>query len=155
MTTAGSAGPGGPGTAGASSSGGSGSGELLHALSDDMRALLRQELRSAQAEMTGKARRAGKGAAMLGGAAVLGALATGTSAAILVRMLENVLPRTAAALFATSIYTAGAALLAVAGAEELRRALPVVPEAAVEGLREDVQAASPAAGTADTPDHPE
>jgi hypothetical protein len=118
------------------------SGELLRALTDDVRALVRQEVRAAQNELTGKAQRAGKGAAMLGGAAVLGALAIGSSAAVLTRVLEKVFPRTTAALLATALYGAGAAALAGAGIEELRRTLPLAPERAVSGLREDVQAAT-------------
>lgn len=123
----------------------SSTGELLHALTDDVRSLVQQELRSAQAELTGKAHEAGKAAAMLGGAAVLGALAAGTSATLLTRMLENFFPRTVAALIATSLYGGGAAILAIMGIDELRRALPLLPEHTVASLREDVRAATTAA----------
>src|SRR4051812_30297247 len=117
--------------------------ELLRALTDDVTTLLRQELRRAQDELAGKARQAGRGAALLGGAGALGALAAGTSAAFLVRTLDSVLPKPASALLATTVYAGGAAALAAAGAAEIRRALPVVPEETVESLRQDVQAARP------------
>ncbi|OZM77236.1 phage holin family protein [Pseudonocardia sp. MH-G8] len=134
----------GPGGSDASSN------ELLRALTDDVRALVQQELRNAQTELTGKARVAAKGAAMLGGAAVFGALAAGTSAAVLTRMLEKVLPPTMAAAFATALYGGAAGMLAGAGVEELRRALPLVPEQAVDGLRADARAATTGA-TSTTP----
>ena len=142
MTTSGSSGSTGAGGAGGSESS---TGELLQALTDDVRSLVQQEFRSAQAELTGKARRAGKGAALLGGAAVLGALATGTSAAVLTRILEKLFGRTMAALIATALYGGGAAMLANAGIEELRRTLPLLPERTVDSLREDVRAATGAA----------
>ncbi|MBW0093546.1 phage holin family protein [Pseudonocardia sp. KRD-184] len=129
----------GPGTAQES---GASTGELLRALTDDVRTLVRQELRSAQDELAGTARRAGTGAAMLGGSVVLGALAAGTSAAVVTRALERYLPRTAAALLATALFGGGAAALAGVGIEELRRALPIAPQGAVDGLRADLRSAA-------------
>jgi Putative Actinobacterial Holin-X, holin superfamily III len=119
----------------------SSTGELISALTDDVRALVQQEVRNAQDELTGKVRRAGKGAAMLGGAAILAALAVGSSAAVLTRTLEKFLPRATAALLTTALYGVCAALLANAGVGELRRTLPLAPNRAVDALREDVQAA--------------
>jgi hypothetical protein len=116
-------------------------GELMSALTEDVRALVQQEVRNARDELTGKARRAGTGAAMLGGAAVLGALAVGSSAAVLTRTLEKVFPRATAAFATTAIYGGAAALLARAGVEELRRTLPIAPERTVDNLRDDVAAA--------------
>jgi Putative Actinobacterial Holin-X, holin superfamily III len=120
----------------------SSTGDLFQALADDVRTLLRQELRSAREELRDSARNAGRGAALLGGAGVLGALGAGTSAALLVRMLDRVLPRPAAALVATVVYLAGAGALAAAGLAELRRALPVTPTSTLASLSEDVRAAS-------------
>jgi hypothetical protein len=138
MTTSGQGGS----TGGGSSRSSDSSSELLQALRDDVRSLVQQELRTAQTELTDKARGAAKGAAMLGGAAVFGALAAGTSAALLTRMLEVVLPRTMAAALATAAYGGVAGMLAGAGIEELRRVLPVVPEQTVDELRTDVRAAT-------------
>jgi hypothetical protein len=59
--------------------------ELLRMLTENVRSIVAQELSGARAEMTEKALAARPAAAMLGGAAVLGALATGTSAAALLR----------------------------------------------------------------------
>jgi hypothetical protein len=128
-------------TSGSRERSGSSTGELMSALTEDVRALVQQEVRNAQDELTGKARRAGRGAAMLGGAAVLGALAVGSSAAVLTRTLEKFLPRATAALATTALYGGAAALLAGAGVEELRRTLPIAPERTVDKLRDDVAAA--------------
>jgi hypothetical protein len=131
------------------SSGGAGriTGNLVGALTQDVSALVRDEIRAAQAELTGKARRAGRGGALLAGAGVLGALATGSSAVFLQRTLDRFLPpRTAAALL-TVLYAGGAAALGAAGITELRRAMPLVPEETVTSLREDVEAARPGHAT--------
>lgn len=120
--------------------------ELLRGMTDDVRALVQGEVAAARREMTDKARAAGPGAAMLGGAAVLGALAAGTSAVVLVRALDRVLPPTAAALVATALLGGGAAALAKAGVADLRLVGPPVPERTVESVRADVAAVTEAAG---------
>jgi len=119
--------------------------ELLRTLTDDIRTLVRGEVQSARAEMTDKALAARPAAAMFGGAAVLGALATGTSAVVLVRALDRFLPPTLSALVATALLGGGAAALASAGAEELRRIGPLVPERTVESVKADVATVSDAA----------
>ena len=126
---------------------GSNTADLLQALSADVAALVRQELRRAQDELAAKGKQAGKAGAMLGAAGVLGALAIGTSSAAFVRLLEKRLSPTGAAVVATLLYGAGAAALGSAALAELRRALPLVPEEAVAGLRSDVRVATEAAGT--------
>jgi uncharacterized membrane protein YqjE len=123
-------------------SGAAKTGEAFSALAEDVRALVREELRRARAELSGKARRTGKAAILFGGAGVLGALAVGTSAVLLVRVADEVLPRTASALVVTILYGAGAGALVAAGAAELRRAMPLMPEATVFELRQDVRAAT-------------
>jgi hypothetical protein len=77
---------------------------------------------------------------MLGGAAVLGVLATGTSAVVLVRFLDKIFPPTTSAVVATALLGGSAAVLARAGAEELRRVGPPIPERTVESVKADVAA---------------
>ena len=120
---------------------------LVGALTQDVSALVREEIRAAQAELAGKARRAGRGGALLAGAGVLGALATGSSAVFLLRTLDRVLPPRIAAAVLTVLYAGGAAALGAAGVGELRRAMPLVPEETVSNLREDVEAVRPGSAT--------
>jgi hypothetical protein len=131
------------------SSGGAGrmTSSLVGALTQDVGSLVREELRAAQAELTGKARRAGRGGGLLAGAGVLGALATASSAVLLQRVLDGVLPPRTAAAVSTLLYAGGAAALGAAGAAELRRAMPLAPEDTLGALREDVQAVRPGGTT--------
>ena len=117
--------------------------EAIRDFVDDMRELLQQELRTAQEELAGKIRVASEGALALGVAVVLGALAAGTSTVVIMRMLEKVLPPTLAATVATVIFATAAAMLATAGLAAVRRALPLVPERALDELREEVREVLP------------
>ncbi len=120
---------------------------LVGALTQDVSALVREEIRAAQAELADKGRRAGRGGALLAGAGVLGALATGSSAVFLLRTLDRVLPPRTSAAVLTVLYAGGAAALGAAGVGELRRAMPLVPEETVSSLREDVEAVRPGSAT--------
>ena len=122
----------------------SSTGDLLRRLTENVQDLVRGELTHAQQEMTETALAARTAAAMLGGAAVLGALAAGTSAVVLVRALDRVLPPTASAAVATALLGGGAALLARAGVEELRLVGPPVPERTIESEKADVAAVTEA-----------
>jgi hypothetical protein len=117
--------------------------EAIRDFVDDMRDLLEQELRNAQEELAGKIRVASEGALVLGAAVVLGALAAGTSTVVILRMLEKVLPPTLAAAFATVVFAIAAGVLATVGLAAVRRALPLVPERALEELREEVREVLP------------
>jgi Putative Actinobacterial Holin-X, holin superfamily III len=125
-----------------SSTPGGSTADLLQSLSADVAALVRQELRSAQQELAGKAKRAGGAAAMLGGAAALGVLAVGSSSALLLRLLERRFSPTTSALLATLLYGGSAAGLGAAALAELRRAWPLVPEETVASIRDDVRVAA-------------
>jgi len=125
-----------------SSTPGGSTADLLQSLSSDVAALVRQELRQAQQELAGKGKQAGKAAALLGAAGVLGALAVGSSASLLLRLLEKRFSPTTSALLATLLYGGGAAALGTTALEELRRAWPLVPEGTVASIRDDVRVAS-------------
>ncbi|MGI3781868.1 MAG: phage holin family protein [Janthinobacterium lividum] len=102
-------------------------GELLNAMATDVRTMLQEEIAQLRAQL-GETVTAGKSAAvLLGGAGVLGALAVGTSATALVRVLETLLPRPVAPVVATLVYGGGAAALARAGLAELARARQELP----------------------------
>ena len=114
--------------------------ELLRALTDDLTTLVRQEVARTRDELTGKARQAGRGGAMLAGAGLLGMLATGTSVVLVVRLLDRFLPPRTSAFVATLLYGGGAAALGMAGWNEVRRSLPSGSDDVVAGVREDVRA---------------
>jgi Putative Actinobacterial Holin-X, holin superfamily III len=116
----------------------SSTGELLRTLTENVRSIVQAEVANARQEMTEKARDARPAAAMLGAAAVLGALATGTSAVVVIRFLDKIFPPLTSAVVATGLLGAGAAALARAGAEELRQIGPPVPERTIESLKADV-----------------
>ena len=117
--------------------------EAIRDFVEDMRELLEQELRNAQEELAGKFRVASEGALVLGVAVVLGALAAGTSTVVILRTLEKALPPTLAAMVATVIFAGAAAVLATVGIAAVRRALPLVPERALDELWEEVREALP------------
>ena len=117
--------------------------DLLRSLSEDVASLVRSEIEHARLEVVTKTREAAPGAALLGGAAVLGALGTGMSGVYVLRLLDGFLPPRTAAFVATSLYGAGAAALARAGMEELKRVGPPVPERTLDSVREDVEAMRP------------
>jgi hypothetical protein len=122
----------------------SSTGELLRTLTENVRSIVQGEVASARQEMTEKALAARPAAAMLGGAAVLGVLATGTSAVVLVRVLDKISPPVVAAAAATALLGGGAAALGRAGLEELRRVGPPVPERTIESVKADVAAVTEA-----------
>jgi hypothetical protein len=117
--------------------------EAIRGFVDDMRELLQQELRTAQEELAGKARMASEGVLVLGVAVVLGALAAGASTVMIIRMLEKVLSPAMAAAAATVIFAVAAGVLAAVGLAGVRRALPLVPERALDQLREEIREVTP------------
>jgi hypothetical protein len=108
-----------------------------------MRELLEGELRTAQEELAGKFRVASEGALVLGVAVVLAGLAAGTSTVVIMRMLEKVLSPMLAATVATVVFAVAAGVLASVGVAAVRRALPLVPERALDELWEEVREALP------------
>jgi hypothetical protein len=121
--------------------------ELLRTVASEVGSLVQGELASARREITGKVLAARPAMAKLGAAGVLGAMAAGTSAAMLIRALDRVLPRTASALAATALLGGAAAALAAGAREELRRIGSLVPEQTVQNVKADVAAVAEAAST--------
>jgi hypothetical protein len=117
--------------------------EAIRDFVEDIRDLLEQELRTAQEELADKFRVASEGALVLGVAVVLGGLAAGTSTVVILRMLEKVFPPALAAGIATVVFAVAAGVLATMGLAAVRRALPLIPERALDELREEVREVLP------------
>jgi uncharacterized membrane protein YqjE len=116
-----------------------GTGELVKQLSNQVSALVRQEVELAKAEAAEKGKKAGLGAGMFGGAGVAGLLMLGSLTAFLILVLALAIPAWASALLVTVLWAAVAGVLALQGRNKLREIGKPVPEKTVETLKEDVQ----------------
>lgn len=114
-------------------------GELLRELSEETSTLVRQEVQLAKAELSAKAKQAGKGGALLGAAAVMGLALLGAFTALLIIVLDLAMPTWLAALIVTVLYAVIVTVLALAGRAALKKATPVMPEQTVDTVKEDVQ----------------
>jgi uncharacterized membrane protein YqjE len=112
--------------------------ELLRDLSQQLTALLHDEVELAKAEIAAKGKRLGAGAELLGAAAALAVVALGALAACVIAALALALPVWLAALIVAVVLLGGAAGLGLVGKAEVQRASPPVPEEAVESTKEDV-----------------
>ncbi|HEX8005022.1 MAG TPA: phage holin family protein [Trebonia sp.] len=101
--------------------------DALHDLSENSRTLVRTEVEAAQREMWAKAKESAPTFALLGAAAFLGLLSAAASYRLSLRLLEKLLPPTAAALIAAAGYGAGAGCAARLGLRRLREMPPLFP----------------------------
>jgi len=117
-------------------------GQLFGRFTQDMIALVRQELELFRVEMTEKVRESGVRAAgsagAFSGAAICGVIALGTLAATAILALALVMPAWAAALIVTIIYGIVAAILALSGKRQLDEITPPIPKQTIETVKEDV-----------------
>jgi uncharacterized membrane protein YqjE len=102
-------------------------------------ALARQELRLAKAEMAEKGRTAGPGFGLIGAAGAAALLAAGALSAFLILALDGVMPNWLAASLIALAWGVAAGALYSMGKSRVAKAGPLVPEQAVETLKEDVQ----------------
>lgn len=115
-------------------------GELVRQAAEQVSRLARQELALAQLEVTRKARRAGIGAGLFGGAGVLAGYGLATLLAAVALGLAEVMDGWLAGLLVAVVLFAIAAVLAVFGRRQLRRATPLLPQEAVRNVRADIDA---------------
>lgn len=111
-------------------------GDIVSDVSNDLSTLVKQELDLARAELKQEATRAGKGAGLLGGAGVAGHLVLVFASLALTFLLDNWMPLELAALITTLLWGAVAAVLAVRGRAELKKANPELPRTQ-QTLKED------------------
>jgi hypothetical protein len=114
--------------------------ELVRRLSTQLSELIRGELALARAELTTKGKRIGAGAGLAGAGGVLAFYGGGALVAAAVAGLATVMSVWLAALIVGVVLLAVAGVLALVGRKQIQHAQPPVPEQAVEGLKQDVEA---------------
>jgi uncharacterized membrane protein YqjE len=113
--------------------------ELVKDLSTQVSTLIRQELELAKVELAAKGKQAGIGAGMLGGAGLFALYGVGALVATAILALATAVDGWLAALIVAAALFAVAGVLALLGKRRAQRAVPPVPEQAVETLKEDVR----------------
>ena len=113
-------------------------GELVQRATEQLTDLVRGEMRLAQAEMTEKGKRFGKGGGLFGGAGVLGFVTLQALVATVIAALAVPLPVWAAALIVTGVLAVATGLTALAGRKQVRSATPPAPQRTVDSVKADV-----------------
>jgi uncharacterized membrane protein YqjE len=113
-------------------------GALVHDMTAQMSTLIRDEIRLAQAEMTQKGKRVGVGIGLFSAAGILGLFGFGVLITTVILALALVMPAWLAALIVAVVLFVAAGIAALQGKSNVSKATPVKPEAAIEGLKEDV-----------------
>jgi uncharacterized membrane protein YqjE len=122
-------------------------GELVSQMSEQTSRLIRDELRLAQLEMAEKGKRAGIGAGLFGGAGLFSLYGIGALVAAAILALAGPLSPWLAALIVAAALFVVAGIAAVIGKREVTQATPPMPEEAISGVKQDVQALRPGSGS--------
>jgi uncharacterized membrane protein YqjE len=115
-------------------------GALVSDLTSDMSRLVRDELQLAKAELKDKGREAGVGIGLFGGAGTVVLYGLGALIAAAICGLAVVVPAWLAALIVAVVLFAVAAVAALLGKRHVSQATPPIPQRAVEGVHEDLEA---------------
>jgi uncharacterized membrane protein YqjE len=115
-------------------------GDLVQRASQQLSQLVRDEMRLAQAEMTEKGRRYGKGGGLFGGAGVLGVLTLQALVATVIAALSLAVDVWVAALIVTGVLAVVTAVMAALGRKQFSKASPPTPERTVDSVKADVAA---------------
>jgi len=113
-------------------------GDLVQELSQQTAALVRQEMRLAQAEMQEKGKRVGIGAGMFGGAGLVALYGVGAVIAAVIVLIGTAIEPWLAALIVGVVLLAVAGVLALLGRKQVDHATPPKPERAMESVQRDV-----------------
>jgi hydroxyethylthiazole kinase-like sugar kinase family protein len=114
-------------------------GELVKQLSEQVSRLVRDELKLATLEMTGKAKAGGRGAGLFGGSGVMALYGAGCLLAAAIIALAGVLRPWLAALIVGVALLAVAGIAALAAKSQLKKAAPPIPSQATESVKADVE----------------
>jgi uncharacterized membrane protein YqjE len=115
-------------------------GELVSKLSQEVSDLVRNELRLAQVEVSGKAKKAGMGAGLFGAAGITALYGVGVLIATAILALALVLDAWLAALIVGVVLLVIAGIAALLGKKKVSEAGPPVPTETVASVKRDVQA---------------
>ncbi|MFE6283635.1 phage holin family protein [Streptomyces sp. NPDC057877] len=113
-------------------------GELVQQASRQLSELVRGEMQLARAEMAQKGKRYGKGGGMFGGAGVVGFLMLQALVASAIAGLAVPLPVWAAALIVTGALGLIAALMALFGKSQFKKAESPAPQQTIANVKRDV-----------------
>jgi hypothetical protein len=113
--------------------------ELVKQLSEQVSVLVRDELKLAQLEMTGKGEQAGLGVGLLGGGALVAVYGAGRLIACAIIAVAGVVAAWLAALIVGASMLAVAAAAALLGKGRLQKAAPPLPRDAVDSMKTDVE----------------
>jgi uncharacterized membrane protein YqjE len=114
--------------------------DLVRQVSEQVSTLVRDELELAKIEMVEKGKRAGIGAGLFGTAGVLALYGVGALLVTVGALLALAMPVWAAALVVTVVVFAVAGVAALIGKNQVKKAVPPEPEAAMASGRRDVEA---------------
>ena len=114
-------------------------GDLVKLVSEQVSVLVRDELKLAQLEMTGKAKEAGKGIGMMGGGALIALYGLACLIACVIIAISHSLQAWLSALIIGAFLLLVAAVLSAAGRNKMRKGTPPMPAEAVESVKTDVQ----------------
>jgi uncharacterized membrane protein YqjE len=121
-----------------SDSGDLSTGELVSRLSTELSQLVRDELRLAQVEVKGKAKKAGLGVGMFGAAGLLALYGVGALIATAILGLALAVDAWLAALIVTVVLLVAAGIAALLGKKRVQEAVPPVPSRAVDSVKRDI-----------------
>jgi uncharacterized membrane protein YqjE len=114
-------------------------GQLVKQLSEQVSQLVREEVKLATLEMTGKAKTAARGAGLFGGSGVTALYGTGCLLAAAIIALAGVMRPWLAALIVGVALFAVAGIAALTGKGQLKKATPPLPGRAADSVKADVE----------------
>jgi tetrahydromethanopterin S-methyltransferase subunit C len=112
--------------------------ELVQRASEQVSRLVRDEIALAKAELADKAKHAGIGIGLFSAGGVLALYGTGAAVATLIIVFDLFLPLWLAALIVTVALFLVGGILALIGKNQLTKAVPPEPKAAIESVKADV-----------------
>jgi len=114
-------------------------GDLVKSVTEQVSVLMRDELKLAQLEMTGKAKQAGKGMGMMGGGALIALYGVACLIACVIIAISHSLQAWLSALIIGVALLVVAAIATAIGRKKMRQGSPPMPTEAVESVKTDVQ----------------